>query len=112
QHRNGFHLAAGLNHQIAAAPVSIGNGLVGRDLNAFAVDQDALALTARLAIPAAMHRIEIDQMGVGCGVTGRVVDLHKLKFRPAPGGAQRQTTDTTKSVDTYLDSHKRIPSTK
>src|SRR5690606_41548054 len=88
-----------------------GDGLVGRDLNALAVDQDALAFAARLMLPAAVHRVEIQQMGVCRRIASRVVDLHKLQFRPAPGSAQRQATDTTKTVDTCLDSHKPIPST-
>jgi hypothetical protein len=53
------------------------------------------------------HRVEIEQVAHGSAHARRVIDLHKLKLRPALRGAQRQTTDTTKTR-TYLDSHKNI----
>ena len=107
-----FHLATGFDHQIATAPVGIGNRFMLAHLNAFAVYQQGVAVGSGIVLPDTVYRVKIQQMREGSCIGGGVVDLHKLKFRPAPGSAQRQTTDTTKTVDTYLDSHKPIPSTK
>ncbi|MCY1358570.1 hypothetical protein D9M69_451090 [compost metagenome] len=108
EHGDGLHLAAGLDHQIAVRPVGVGDGLVGGDLDALAADHHAIALTARFVLPAPVHRIEVQQVGVGRGVAGRVVDADELQFGPVPGGAQRQTTDTTETVDTDFDAHVRV----
>jgi hypothetical protein len=40
-----------------------------------------------------------------CCVACRIVDLHELKLRPAPGCTQGKTTDATKTVDTYFYTH-------
>jgi hypothetical protein len=105
QHGDRLHLAAGLEHQVATAPVGVGDGLVGAHPDALAIDHHAIAIAARLMLPAAMHRVEIEQVRVGGGVTCRVVDLHELHFGPVPGGAQGQTADAAKTVDAYFDGH-------
>ncbi|MNG09652.1 hypothetical protein D3C84_930780 [compost metagenome] len=87
KHSNRLHLAAGLDHQVAARPVGVGDGLVGADPDPLAVDQDAVARAARLMLPAAVHRVEIQQVGMGRRIAGRVVDLHEFELRPVPGGA-------------------------
>ncbi|MNN11671.1 hypothetical protein D3C81_1246370 [compost metagenome] len=105
EHGYRLHLAAGLDDQVAARPVGVRDGLVGGDLDALALDHYRVALCAGFTVPASVDRIEVDQMGMGLGVTGRVIDLHKLEFRPVPGGAKRQATNTAKPIDTYFDSH-------
>ncbi|MNN65467.1 hypothetical protein D3C81_1809730 [compost metagenome] len=82
------------------------------DLDALALDDDAVAVAARLVLPAAVHRIEVEQMGVGRRVGGRVVDLHELQLRPAPGRAQGQTSDAAEAVDAYLDGHGLVLSSR
>ncbi|MCY1488680.1 hypothetical protein D9M68_223780 [compost metagenome] len=108
KHGDGLHLATGLDHQIAVRPVGVGNRLVGGDLDALATDHHAIALGAGLVMPAAMHRIEVQQMRVGHRVTHRVIDADELELRPAPGGAQGQATDTTEAVDTDFDTHESV----
>ena len=105
EHSNSLHLAAGLDHQVAAAPIGVGNGLVGGDANALAVDHHVLAIATRLMLPAAMYRVEVQQVGMGGGITGRVVYLHELQLGPVPGSAQGQAADAAESVDTDFDRH-------
>ena len=50
-----------------------------------------------------MHRIELQQVGGGDGIPGRVVDVHELNARTAPECAKHQPTDATEAVDT--DAH-------
>jgi hypothetical protein len=52
-----------------------------------------------------MHRVEVDQVRMGYCIACRVVDLHELELWPAPGCTQGETTDATKTVDTYFDAH-------
>jgi hypothetical protein len=40
---------------------------------------------------------------MGRRVACRIVDLHELKLWPAPGGAQRQATDPTETIDANFD---------
>ncbi|MCY1267403.1 hypothetical protein D9M70_158370 [compost metagenome] len=108
EHRDGLHLAAGLDHQIAIRPIGVGDGLVGSDLDALAADHHAIALGTGLVVPAAVYRVEVQQMREGRRVTRRVIDTDELELRPAPGGAQRQTTDTTETVDTDFDTHAHV----
>ena len=60
---------------------------------------------AGLMLPTAMHRVEIEQMGVGRRIASRVVDLHELQLWPAPGRAQGQAADAAETVDTHFDGH-------
>ncbi|MNZ45473.1 hypothetical protein D3C78_631310 [compost metagenome] len=62
-------------------------------------------MCACLAVPASVHRVEVDQVGMGFSVPGRVIDLYEFEFRPVPGRAQRQATDTSKPIDAYFDCH-------
>ncbi len=105
QARQVFHLAAGLDDQIAVAPVGIGQRAIGRNRDRFALDQHLLGVAAGLVLPAAVHRIKVEQVGVRRRVARRVIDAHKLQLWPVPGCAQRQATNATKTVDTYLDAH-------
>ena len=50
---------------------------------------------------AAMHRIELQQVGGG-GLPGRIVDMHKGEARAVPEGAERQPADATEAVDADL----------
>src|SRR5690606_16288693 len=105
EHCDGFHLATGFNHQIAARPIGIGNSLVGGDFDALTTDHDMIGLGAGFLTPTAMHRVEVNQVGMSRGVTSRIVDLYELKLWPAPGCTQGKTPDTTETVDTYFDAH-------
>lgn len=107
QNRNGFHLAAGFDHQVAVGPIGVGDGLVRGHPDPLALDHQAIAVAARFVLPAAMHRVEVQQVGMGSGVAGRIVDPNELQLRPAPGGAKRQTSNAAKTIDAYFHSHKR-----
>ncbi|VVP54821.1 hypothetical protein PS874_05474 [Pseudomonas fluorescens] len=56
-------------------------------------------------MPAAMHRVEVQQVRMGRRVTCRIVDLHELERWPTPGGAQSKSTDPAKTIDANFDSH-------
>lgn len=103
--RNRLHFAAGFDHQITARPIGVGNGLIGRYLDSFAVDDDAVALGISLVMPTTMYRVEIKQVRMRRRVTRWIVDLHEFKLWPAPGGSQRETTDPTETIDANFDRH-------
>ncbi|MNV60622.1 hypothetical protein D3C71_1530920 [compost metagenome] len=105
EHGYRLHLAAGFDDQITARPVGVGDRLVRGDLDALALDHHRVAFCLGFTLPAAVDRIEVDQVGVGLGVADRVIDLDEFEFRPAPGRAQRQATDTAKPIDAYFDCH-------
>ena len=52
--------------------------------------------------PAAMHRVEIEQVRMGGRIAGRIVDLHEIQLRPIPGRTQGQATDAAETVDAYF----------
>ncbi len=87
QHGHRLHLAAGFDDQITAGPIGIGNGLVSSDPDSFAIHNNAIAVAARFVLPAAMHRVEIQQVGVSGCVPGGIVDLDEFQLRPVPGRA-------------------------
>src|SRR5690606_30667098 len=101
----GFHLAAGLDDQVAAGPVGPGDALVAGDRDALSGDDDGIALGRGLVRPAAMHGVEVEQVGEGGGVAGRVVDVREAQVGPVESGAQRQAADAAESVDAYLQDH-------
>ncbi len=105
QHRNGLHLAARLYDKIAARPIGVCDRLVGADLHPLAIDDQAVAVGARLVLPAAMHRVEIEQVRMGGRIAGRIVDLHEIQLRPIPGRTQGQATDAAETVDAYFYAH-------
>src|SRR5690606_15286767 len=98
--------------QVAARPIGVGDGLVSGDLDALTGDDDAVAVAARLVLPATMHRVEVQQMGVGRRIADRVVDLRELQLRPAPGRTQGQSSDAAEAVDAYLDGHDPVLSSQ
>ncbi len=105
KHGHSLHLATGFDYQIAAGPVGICNGLVCSDSDALAIDDNAVAVTARFVLPAAVHRVEVQQVGVGGCVAGGIVDLDELQLWPIPGCAQCQTSNPAEAVDTNFDCH-------
>jgi hypothetical protein len=52
-----------------------------------------------------MHRIEFKQVRRRLHRPVRFVDMHELQFRVVPRRAQRQSADTTETIDANLDSH-------
>ncbi|MNH91252.1 hypothetical protein D3C73_438070 [compost metagenome] len=105
QHRHGFHLAAGLDHQIATRPVGVGNRFVRAYLDALAANHHLIAFSAGFIVPTAMHRVEVDQVRMSHRVTCWIVDLYEFKLWPAPGCSQSEATDPAKTIDANFDSH-------
>src|SRR5690606_38072607 len=91
---NGFHLAAGINYQIAALPIDVCNRSIGCDLDALATAHDRITRRVGFATPSAMHRIEVDQVCVSRCVPRWVINLHELELWPAPRRTQGKATDT------------------
>ncbi|MNT36213.1 hypothetical protein D3C72_1722820 [compost metagenome] len=87
EHGNRFHLTAGLDDQVATRPIGVGDGLVGRDLDVLAIDYHRIACCTGFTVPASVDRVEVDQVGVGLSIPGRVIDLYEFEFRPVPGRA-------------------------
>ncbi|MNO96419.1 hypothetical protein D3C76_880900 [compost metagenome] len=105
KHDDGLHSATGFDDQVAAGPVSVGDGFVGRHSHASTVNDHAIVIGAGFVVPTAVHRVEIDQVRMSDSVARRVVDVHEFKLGPVPGRAQGKTTDSTETVDTYSDAH-------
>ena len=102
QYGLGFHLAGGFNHHIAARPVGVGNGFVMADRNALAVQQNRAIGGLRFAVPAAVYRVEVQQMRQGVGIPGRIVDADYADVWVAGGDAHYQPSDAAEAVDSNL----------
>ena len=54
-------------------------------------------------VPAPVNTVEIQQVRQRPGVCARIVDRHKLQFRPPPRRPQRQSANAAETVNTYFD---------
>ena len=99
QYGFGFHLAGSFDHHIAVRPVGVGDGFVVTDGNALAIDRHHGIAGPGFPMPAAMYRIEIQQMRQGCGIAGRIVDADDTSLRIFGGNAHDQAPDATETVD-------------
>jgi len=87
------HLHAGLTpgHGGGDGVLAVGDGLLPHP--------EAVVVGVHGLVPAAVHRIEGQQMGGGGGITAAVVDVHDLNAGPAPEGAEHQPSDAAEAVD-------------
>jgi len=86
----GFDLAAAFEHQIhtGAGPGHGGGILLLAVANGLAGHPEAIRFGVKFLGPAAMHRIEFEQMGGGGGISRRVVDVNQLNAGAAPEGTE------------------------
>jgi hypothetical protein len=54
-------------------------------------------------MPAAMYRIEVQQMRQGGGITGRIIDADDADLRMLGGDTHHQASDATETVDADVD---------
>src|SRR3546814_17663137 len=99
QHVRLAELARGFDHHVAAGPVGGSQLLVVRQRNASALDHERIALGFNRPVPAAVHRVEVQQVRKGGRLAGRVVDLDELDIRLVPRGAQGETAHAAEAVD-------------
>jgi hypothetical protein len=94
-------LAGGLDHQVAPGPVGIADALVGAVREDATVDPELGTLPLAVAIPGAVHRVELDQVRRALRITGDLVDLDKLDPFATPSGTEAKTSHAAEPVDTY-----------
>ncbi len=106
----GLEDAGGLDDDVDAelAPGQVLGLAVGEDLDRMAVGDEAVFGQFDGIEEAAVHGIVFQQVSKGFQVTG-VVDRHNVDCRVLDHGAERQTSDTTESVDANFDCHCEIP---
>ena len=109
EHLDLFHLAAGLNHQIATRPVGFPDAVVAAGGNAPPIYHNGVTLRSGRVTPAAMHGIKIQQVRQRGRISGGIVDVYKFDLWPAPGGAQYQPAHAAKTIDANLDAHMHDP---
>jgi hypothetical protein len=63
------------------------------------VDQELTGGPFDGVIPAAVNRVEAQQVRTGRRIAGDFVDLNELDVRPVPGGTEGQPANTPKAVD-------------
>src|SRR6266542_4331332 len=86
-------------------PRQVGRVALGQDLDAVAVDHQALAVDLDMAVEPAQHRVVLQQVGQGLGL-GDVVHRYEVELRsPLPGRAEEVPTDPSEAVDADLDRH-------
>ncbi len=96
-----FELAAALQHQLHAHLVpghGSGIALLGVT-HRRGVHHKACGVGLHGLMPAAVHRVEGEQVGGGVGVTGRVIHMHQLDAGAPPQGPEHQAADATEAVD-------------
>ena len=86
-------------------PRQLGRVALGHDLDAVAVDHDAVAVDAHVRRERAVRGVVLEQVGVGLRVA-EVVDRDELKLVLLAAlvvGAQDHAADAAESVDGYFD---------
>ena len=63
------------------------------------VDYDVVVFGPDIAVPAAMNRVELQEVRGYRGVTVRLVDMDELQLGPVKCCAQRKPPDTAEPVD-------------
>jgi hypothetical protein len=99
----GFDLAAAFEHQLHAQLLP-GHG--SRITGLAVADRLGLHLQSAAAgsyglIPAAVHRVEFQQVGGGGGIPRPLVDVHQLDIGAAPEGPKNQPPNAAEAVDTH-----------
>src|SRR3546814_4786430 len=92
-------LARSLDHHVATGPVCGGQLLVVGNPNALAVDDQFVAFSGDRAIPAAVHRVEVQQVRQGRRLASRIVDLHELELGAIRGCTQDEAAHAAEPVD-------------
>ena len=106
----GGKYAGGFHYIVSAylAPRDLSGVHQVKDLDGLAVDGELLVLDLHSAIKAAMNGIVLGHVNHVVAVDGGIVDRnHLVLLRLLHGGAEYQSADTAKSVDTDLDCHKK-----
>src|SRR3546814_16367073 len=78
-------------------PVCGGQLLVVGNPNALAVDDQFVAFSGDRAIPAAVHRVEVQQVRQGRRLASRIVDLHELALGAIRGYTQDEAAHAARS---------------
>jgi hypothetical protein len=94
-----------LDDDIAARPVARGDIAVARQRDAHAVDRDGVDVGQGFVFPAAMDRIEVQQMRERGGIAAGIVDLDEGEIGVAPSGSQGEATHAAETVDAGADGH-------
>ncbi len=101
-------LARGLNDDVD--PVLIPGHLPRRrvfaETDPLAVHHHCVRFMSDFARPAAMYRIELQQMSGAFSTPLDFIDMNDVELGPIPGRAQSQSPHAAKSVDTDADAHK------
>ena len=84
-------------------PGNVRGGLVLRPAQLSAVHLKSIAGDRDGAIPTAMDRIELEQMGASGGIASRIIDVNQLNAGTPPERPKHQPADPTEAVDS--DAH-------
>ena len=106
----GGEYAGGLYHIVGAdlTPRNFSGVHQVKDLDGLAVDGELFVLDLHGALKATMNCIVLGHVNHVVAVDGGIVDCnHLVLFRLLHGGAEHQSADTTKAVNTDLDCHKK-----
>ena len=79
------------------------------DRDALAVQQDRAISGLRFTVPAAVHRVEVQQMRQGVGIPGRIVDTDHPDVGIVGGNAHHQASDAAEAVDSDVNGHMKVP---
>ena len=98
-----FETATASQHHLhpEGLPRNVGWMVVLRPTKRVPIDAEPLAVAVAInrLVPATMHRIKLQQMGCCRGITGRLMDMHKLNARAIPESSQHKPADPTETVD-------------
>lgn len=98
--------AGAFEDDVDAGPVGFGRMVIGCVGEGLSVDEDGVVGVGNVAVPAAMHGVEFEEVGRGFGVGFGIVESDKFEFGIIEGSAEDEATDTAKSVDG--DFHMRV----
>jgi hypothetical protein len=88
------------------APVNLLQGGTHAEADFLAGDDQGVGPGADLVtVPAAMNRVEFQQVGLTGGIALDLVDVDDLKLRTPPARAEAQFAHATKTIDANTNRH-------
>ena len=99
---------AGGLHDVLSTHLAPGNVLgvhAGKELHGLAVDNDGVIGVLDGAVELTVHGIVTEHISHVVGGHEGIVDTHELDVRAVDAGAEHQTADTAKTVNTHFNAH-------
>jgi len=102
-----FELRGRFEHHVDArlVPGNITRRCVAAEADPPAAGDDVMPVCERLVLPAALNRVEVQQVGCRSCVTGNLVDMNYLNLGVVPKRAKRKAAHAAKPIHSETNRH-------